>query len=225
VTNIRDAEAIATARSTAPGRARLLLGAQLLRVKLQSRLSQQLTASHPLPSPSRRNGERRRRAAVAPSCPLSYTVLGGRTTHTEHRHLLARPHAASPARADGRDWLAQPQPHRQPHFSESRASNLGVCVPTTAPWVAILAHWQPSQATDRIPPSPTTQARRKSTEHGHDALPSLLVFSNVLLWPNRISKSIAIGLVRHVHAQLLMHTGKWKIVMLELRRSRRAADG
>jgi hypothetical protein len=54
--------------------------------------------------------------------------------HTEHRHLLPRSHAVSRKPADGRDWLAQPQPHRQPHFSETRANNLGVCVPTTARW-------------------------------------------------------------------------------------------
>jgi len=44
----------------------------------------------------------------------------------ECMHLVPR----RQGRADSRDWSLRPHPHRQPHFSETRANKLGVRVPT-----------------------------------------------------------------------------------------------
>jgi hypothetical protein len=87
-------------------------------VKLQRRLSQQHTAHHL----SLHNGGHvfgRRRAAVARSRSLSYIVLGW------EQAFASSPHAVSEERAECRDWSAQPQPHRQPHFWRIQGEQFG----------------------------------------------------------------------------------------------------
>jgi len=128
VTNIRDAEAIATTRPTALGRSRRLLGHRLRMVKLQRRLSQHHTASHRYLC----HGEHLCSASQSRSSAVSSAVIHSVGRDEERSHFVPRPDSASQERADGWHWLTQPQPHRQPHFSETRASNLGVCVPTIA---------------------------------------------------------------------------------------------